>query len=369
MSEGKQYFPALTGLRAVAAFLVFAHHTMSQAQNSRNPLDLLSQEGHMGVSIFFVLSGFLIGIRYFNSFTQNGLAGWKKYFFHRFARLYPVYLVCTVLTLLYNPKPLGVWVLNFAMMQGFFEEVAFTGIGVGWSLTVEVCFYAIAPLVMFYWNRLGLLGWTLLTFLAGGILVALGELPLPYSFVPDFNYMVRTTFFGRCLEFYLGLALARVWLVRYSSNSSAHKTSLGLFTYAGAVGVLGCMFALAYVRGENPRSMDQDQVILFNVLNNYVLPWFIGSLLLGLAKEKTLLSALLGSRIGQELGKGSYIFYLIHFKLGVSLLYGQFWPNRLGICLLIAVLSIIGYYVAEAPLQKKLLQLSKSRRIAETKSA
>ena len=57
----KENFPALTGIRAVAAFMVYIHH--------RNPFDEVFfgkkihdffGEFHVGVTIFFVLSGFLI---------------------------------------------------------------------------------------------------------------------------------------------------------------------------------------------------------------------------------------------------------------------------------------------------------------------
>jgi peptidoglycan/LPS O-acetylase OafA/YrhL len=57
----KLYFPALTRLRALAAWAIFFYHT--------NPFDhesLLSRlfsEFHVGVTVFFVLSGFLICLR------------------------------------------------------------------------------------------------------------------------------------------------------------------------------------------------------------------------------------------------------------------------------------------------------------------
>lgn len=347
--------------------MVFAHHTMSVALNRANPLDILSQEAHIGVSIFFILSGCLIGVRYSNSFTGRGLLDWKQYLLYRFARIYPAYLACTLLALLYKPNAVGVWLVNILVLQGFFDEISFTGIGIGWSLTVEICFYTVAPLVLYHWSRLGLLGWTIVTLLTGGALVALGQVSIPYTFMPDLNFMIRSTFFGRCLEFYLGIWLSKK-LFTTSSATFLFSYLRNAYTYAGVAGILICMFLMAYVRGEVPGALPSKQLFLFNGINNYVLPWCIGSLIFGLVREKTFIRQLLSSRICQECGKGSYLFYLIHFKLGVSLLYGQLWPNRTGVFLLMVLLSITGYYLVEAPMHKKLRQLFSTSRISETKS-
>ncbi|MGV3538711.1 MAG: acyltransferase family protein [Rufibacter sp.] len=349
----KQIFPALTGLRAVAAYLVFAHHTLPQAPPGGNILDILSQEGHMGVSVFFVLSGFLIGLRYSSSF-ENNLTDYKEFALHRLARLYPAYLLCTLFFSIYKREGVAAWVTNLFMVQGLFDDLHYTGIGIGWSLTVEVCFYAAAPLVLLFWNRIGLLGWTLLTLLAGVALVAAGELPVPYRFMVGVDFMIRGTFFGRCLEFYLGIWVARHFFL--NSTRSFYQLKHGLCTYFGLAGTISIMLLLAFVRGDTPRSLTPEQLNWFNGINNLALPPFLALLILGLALEKTYLQRLLGSRLVQELGKGSYFFYLIHFKVGASFLFGLLWQNRLLIWFLMVVASMAGYYLLEAPVQKWLLQ-------------
>jgi peptidoglycan/LPS O-acetylase OafA/YrhL len=62
VTAAKSYFPVLTGLRAVAAWLIFLYHTNSFARDSL-PGRIIS-EFHMGVALFFVLSGFPICARY-----------------------------------------------------------------------------------------------------------------------------------------------------------------------------------------------------------------------------------------------------------------------------------------------------------------
>ncbi len=99
MQEVKKIFPALTGIRAIAAYLVFLHHF--------NPIDRggilkrLVNEFYIGVSIFFVLSGFLITYRYLDSLSLVSL---RKYFLNRIARIYPIYFFITAFTFLFQHR-------------------------------------------------------------------------------------------------------------------------------------------------------------------------------------------------------------------------------------------------------------------------
>ena len=56
--KSNSYIPALTGVRAIAAFLVFFHHF--NQLDFPFPLRRTFNEFHMGVTMFFLLSGFLI---------------------------------------------------------------------------------------------------------------------------------------------------------------------------------------------------------------------------------------------------------------------------------------------------------------------
>ena len=148
----RSYLPALTGLRALAAYLVFLHHF--------NPFDVpeswprrLCMEGHVGVTVFFVLSGFLICHRYPWLWNPAGVLADRRrltgYCINRFARIYPVYLLLTLYTIhkvsLYDWE---LWLTNLTMLRGFSDRLKFTGVGQGWSLTVEECFYFSAPVLL-----------------------------------------------------------------------------------------------------------------------------------------------------------------------------------------------------------------------------
>ena len=92
-STATQFIPALTGYRAIAAWMIFVLHFFP-FNNPLAPEFLKSfiREWHIGVDLFFVLSGFLITFRYFD---QNPL-NLKKYLVNRIARIYPMYFLVTL---------------------------------------------------------------------------------------------------------------------------------------------------------------------------------------------------------------------------------------------------------------------------------
>lgn len=91
-------FPALTGIRAVAALLVFLHHYGPGVPALQHPL-LLAVFGqcHVGVTLFFVLSGFLIANRYWSV----GLGDLPAFLLRRAGRIVPLYLLIAAVVFVY----------------------------------------------------------------------------------------------------------------------------------------------------------------------------------------------------------------------------------------------------------------------------
>src|SRR6476661_747092 len=93
LRQNDQYLPALTGVRAVAAYLVFIHHfNPFSASVFGTGIHNFFDELHIGVSLFFVLSGLLICLRYYDSFG-NGRGSFYNYMVKRVAKIYPVYFL------------------------------------------------------------------------------------------------------------------------------------------------------------------------------------------------------------------------------------------------------------------------------------
>jgi peptidoglycan/LPS O-acetylase OafA/YrhL len=296
--------PPLTGVRALAAYLVYFHHYQTKFL-ILGPFNLC-QEMHVGVTLFFVLSGFLITWRY----DRQGLrreSFLRGYFVNRFARIYPLYLALAIPTMLLNKESsVSHWFLNLTVFSSFNS-----GITQAWSLRVEECFYLLAPLLFLLWRRHPVL----LLGVAAAVLAALfpvSKLPAARGIVgPPYELFLRT-FFGRFFEFYVGIWLAK----RVAKTGVVPGKTRGVFSFTalGAAGIAAVIVALAVIRTSTGR--------LYGIshpsgvaLNNLVLPLFVGAFYWGLIYEPTLLRRALSSRLGNLLGRSSYAFYLIHMGI------------------------------------------------------
>jgi peptidoglycan/LPS O-acetylase OafA/YrhL len=150
-ASGRVRIEALTGLRFFAAFAVFLHHT-AQPQWLPQPISLVMAAGSNGVTFFFVLSGFVIALNYFEDAAQpTGRRLWN-YAVSRLARVYPLYLlVLTVVWILadghtyfaryvWQALALQTWHPSLAVAYGINPP--------GWSIGVEFFLYACFPLLV-----------------------------------------------------------------------------------------------------------------------------------------------------------------------------------------------------------------------------
>ncbi|RPD45500.1 acyltransferase [Hymenobacter sediminis] len=367
--SGNAYFKPLTGLRSVAAYLVYLYHyNIYQVFTDSLLLRDLVHELHIGVSIFFVLSGFLIAYRYLGKIERSRTFVFT-YFRNRIARIYPVYFLLTSLTFLYLLKypdydnlvniPIGEkYLLNITFLRGFFFKVIYSGVGQGWSLTVEECFYALAPLVLFtvglrasYGRQIGTLVLTWVCVLGLGLLLKEGLPTGPYGFLDSYPLFFSYTIFGRIFEFLVGMLLAF-----YLRNQNVRAvSSSGARTYGAIVGILACVCGLVAIQrhfGVAP-AIDHPYGMM---LNNFILPFTVACLLWGLVTESTWLSRLLSSKVADVLGKSSYAFYLLHAGIIYRELVGRLKPDTpvkyMLVFLIINALSIGLYYLVEEPMNK-----------------
>lgn len=328
----QNYIPALTGVRALAAYLVFiSHFEYIFDGNFPHAVQRFLQEFHMGVTIFFVLSGFLITYRYYNNFHLT--KDWfKQYLKNRVARIYPMYFLLTMLAFLYYYfthdakitkgffSPVLLLLMHVTFIRGFFADLWDTGIAQGWSLTVEECFYFSAPFIFLLSKRFRKL--FIQPFVITGVallLVLIFRNFNWYGFFGNFTFTMIYTFLGRCFEFFVGIQLAFILLNKgVVRNNNIKYTYIGFLLMMVCVGI---MSQLAIPKGwmaglHNPFGI---------ITNNYLLPPCIAMFFYGLLTERTAFKTILSFKFVELLGKSSYIFYLIHLGYVRDLLNG--WIN------------------------------------------
>ncbi|MEV7816947.1 acyltransferase [Streptomyces flaveolus] len=222
--------PSLTGMRFIAALLVFAFHTTWQTSfvaggGGRLLGDVFANAGFYGVSFFFVLSGFVLT---WSARPQDTAPGfWRR----RMVKIYPNHLVtfaaAAVLMLIAGEVFTTQGTLaNLFLVQAWIPriQVPNTMNAVSWSLSCELFFYLSFPLLLRLLNRLPVRRlWALAGVLAALTVLApvvarygIGGTPLP--FIADgslsFEQIWFVYFFPpvRALEFVLGMVAARLVL-------------------------------------------------------------------------------------------------------------------------------------------------------------
>jgi peptidoglycan/LPS O-acetylase OafA/YrhL len=196
----------LTSLRAIAALMVFADHIVNFGIWSGLPG---TAEGHLGVTFFFVLSGFILVWA-----ASPGMSAWTFYR-KRFARIYPAYFVMLVVAaaapIAVDYRSVLAGVLAATLTQAFAghdASLVFCLNGVSWSLSCEAFFYLLFPVIIFVLRDRGW-RWLVATFVLSCIVsqvsVRLGQnsYASPLVRLPEF-----------VLGMVVGIAFARGWSPR-----------------------------------------------------------------------------------------------------------------------------------------------------------
>ena len=139
--------PGLDLLRAVAIVWVLLYHATIMGLGQ--PVPAVAEVGWMGVDLFFVLSGYLIGAQWLTA-CRDGRASWSRFYLRRALRILPAYLVVTALYFALpsareRPQIQPLWqFLSFTenLLIDLDAPKAFSHV---WSLCVEEHFYLLFP--------------------------------------------------------------------------------------------------------------------------------------------------------------------------------------------------------------------------------
>lgn len=119
-NSSKIYFPSLNGIRAIAAILVVWYH-IEQIKSSNSVFNISSfpfihKLGATGVTLFFVLSGFLITYLLYTEQKVTKNISILQFYMRRILRIWPLYFLIIVLSLLYD-----IYINNWTYIHGFFS--------------------------------------------------------------------------------------------------------------------------------------------------------------------------------------------------------------------------------------------------------
>lgn len=331
----------LTSLRIFFALMVFGAHcyVLDSSFDAH-----FFKEGFVGVSFFFVLSGFIIAYNYQEKLLTKATTK-RTFWVARVARIYPLHL----LTLLIAACIGGYvqysgtldWLKHFIastfLIQSFFPsaDYFFSFNSPSWSLGCEQLFYFCFPLIIPFLNNKRNLSITLLICL----LIMLAAMSMtPVEQIKAYWYVNPIT---RLPDFLVGVLLYQFYQ-SFSRKNISYST--GTLLETGAV----ILFLLFYLG-----AADIPKVYRYSCY--YWLP--VSALILVFALQKGGISRLLSNRFLIIGGEISYSFYLIH--LFIILTYSQMaalyqWPTQWMIsvpiifCITIG-LSLVSYYYFEKP--------------------
>ena len=353
-----RYIPALDGLRALAVIAVVIYHMNATAL----------QSGLLGVTIFFVLSGYLITGLLIREWSTTKKINLPQFWLRRVRRLFPaivfVLLGTIVLTGVFAPDMLTklrndivAALLFFTNWWYIFQDVSyFEAMGAPspvthfWSLAIEEQFYLIWPplLLLLFSKRvkkrhiqLGLLVAAIASAAAMAILYS------PQADPSRVYYGTDTRAFSLLIGAFLAFEFppARVnGHGRQGFTARDRKIALGV----GSAALAGILVMMVAVNGYSP-FLYYGGIALLSLLT--------GALIITLADGRSPLARFFALRPLVWIGKLSYSIYLWHYPLLLLMNPQNFtgetpWFAYVGQALVILAASAISYYVVETPLRK-----------------
>ena len=341
--------PSLTGLRFIAAFSVaFAHcNAVLLRIEGISSLSWLSISAGFGMSLFFVLSGFVIHYNY-RVMTQRGISGVGRFIWARFSRLYPLFLLVLTVDVVFGRQlfnyvtagnlgflnTLSALPYYLTFTHSWFYElyedssliyVIGANSSLSWSISTEWFFYLSYPLIALVMLRVrsprvataAIIVWsvvwvTLASTLDGrtpqintwavdrfGVTAGL-ESGYQDSFVRWINYFSPYLRIG---EFVLGCLLSQLYIHMEGRAISEKERRLGLSLL---------LLGLISVPTFSYLTYSDASPFMHSLRSNYALAPSAGLIIFTAARYPSPLTTLLNSRPLVILGEASYSIYMLH---------------------------------------------------------
>ena len=230
---------SLTAMRGLAALSVFGFHVSTTGVFANNDdvsdtIDVLMKPaGTVGVSFFFILSGFVL------AWSSRAEDKYNTFVYRRIARVYPSHLVTFLIAMTifaFETTQVFTAVLNLFLAQAWVPDPnIFLGVnGVTWSLSCELFFYLMFPFLI---KILDSLTMRALMVTIVSILVLIFLLPVVAMILPE-----QPTFIAEVHgEPLAGQSIVQMWFVYIFTISRICEFILGISL--GCVAKSTCKFA------------------------------------------------------------------------------------------------------------------------------
>lgn len=354
MASESMTIPSLYGLRALSILLVIASHcflrTHETGLTSRILLALVGN-GSVGVSIFFVLSGFLITLLLLRERDSRGKVRLADFYLRRIFRILPAFsfyiFIVAVLT--------AAGVLAIPSEQ-FWHAVTFTMDYVGqrdwflghvWSLSVEEQFYLIWPLLVILCSKRVLTYITSSVIVLGPVIRMADRVLFPGT-RSQIEYMGHTRadmlMFGCLIALYFEHDRVARWLAQANAFRATALSAVFLFMLSP---LLELRFGGVYIKtvGYTLQGITISCILLYLV-----------------AHPRGVCGSLLNSRLAAHIGAISYSLYLWQ-ELFIGFRSFTFFETalRIGAAFLVAEFS---YFFVEMPMLRMKRSLTRSPQAA-----
>lgn len=303
---------SITGLRAIAALGVYINHFGNPAWFP-NRLSNIQANGSFGVSFFFVLSGFDLALAY-----DGNTIDVRTFYLNRIARIGPTYIVALIIAVAYISLS-GftfdhVFMLHFFGLQAWFptSDSGFAFNSPGWTISVEIFFYALFPLLISIFNSslIFFKKWQFIVFL--GISVSVIPFLAHIYALGESGGLEDSHFWPFPLPFhYLGLFILGIG--GFKARDSLRKVLPPKFfgTLLCDITLIACALLIFFINFKDPTKPQLAIASQFWILG---FPAILTIIIVSVVPFSPL-SKLLASHPFWFAGKISMVFYLLHIPV------------------------------------------------------
>ena len=307
-----QHLKPLTSLRFVFSMMVFFSHLNflknSESNFSRHLYNTFFAEGYIGVSFFFVLSGFILAYNYFDRIFLKKIS-YIDFLISRISRIFPLHFLTLLISI---PLVISIYSDNFLTMESilqipifFFNTfliqsfipikgVYFSFNSVSWSISNELFFYVMTPLLFIKFNKLKIKEKLIKSSIIIFLTVFIGIQFAPEIYHHQIFYINPLL---RIFDFILGIILYLI----FKKYSLINKNT---FFYSSIKEFASILILLLFVYF----SSDVPQVYRYSIY--YWLP--MSFIIFTFSFSLGIVSQILSNKIFLYLGEISFGFYLFH---------------------------------------------------------